>query len=152
MVSNSNPPGEACLESEKVILTHQLFKELLQWRMEDRGFNLEYHWKEPESIGKVSLKEIFFKELMKIKTGLNCKKFKILKGMAAMITENQATILAIADQWKQRENTLMFSGSRVVVNQLNSQVDSYHSCTNRSGDKSHNYSQSQILSRGGVGS
>ncbi|MBW0494515.1 hypothetical protein O181_034230 [Austropuccinia psidii MF-1] len=36
--------------------------------MEDviQGFNLEFYWKEPESIGKSSLREIFFKGIMKI--------------------------------------------------------------------------------------
>ncbi|MBW0566912.1 hypothetical protein O181_106627 [Austropuccinia psidii MF-1] len=43
MISNKTSPGEACMESEKFILTHKIFKELLQWRIADREFKLEPH-------------------------------------------------------------------------------------------------------------
>ncbi|MBW0556794.1 hypothetical protein O181_096509 [Austropuccinia psidii MF-1] len=61
--SHNTPPGMACIE--QFVLTHQIFQELLQWGMADREFKPDSHYKElVESIQKISLKEIFFKELI----------------------------------------------------------------------------------------
>ncbi|MBW0503799.1 hypothetical protein O181_043514 [Austropuccinia psidii MF-1] len=57
MVSNRNTPVEACMESEKFILSNKILKELLQWRIASRELNQELHWKElVEIIQKISIK------------------------------------------------------------------------------------------------
>ncbi|MBW0528665.1 hypothetical protein O181_068380 [Austropuccinia psidii MF-1] len=125
-----------------------ILKDLFQWSMDNKGFNLASHWAEPgESFQKICLKEIDFKDLMVITKVCNpTRKHRLLKERATRIRENQATIQAIEEQLNQTGTTLIPSGSQ-GVDQTNSPVASHHSGTNRSVTKSHHSSQSQVVSR-----
>ncbi|MBW0532256.1 hypothetical protein O181_071971 [Austropuccinia psidii MF-1] len=121
--------------------------------MDNKRFNLASHWAElGECFQKVYLKEIRFKELEVITKGLNLnRKFKLLEKREAGIGESQATIQAINEQLKQKEHTMIPSGSQ-GLDQPKSPVASHHSGTNRSVAKNHHSSQSQVRSRRRQGS
>ncbi|MBW0461047.1 hypothetical protein O181_000762 [Austropuccinia psidii MF-1] len=84
--------------------------------MEHKGLNLVSHWEElEESIQKIFLREIHFKDLMENSKGWNPnRQLKILEEGEAKIRENQATIQTIEEQWGQKENILTPSGSQGV--------------------------------------
>ncbi|MBW0470834.1 hypothetical protein O181_010549 [Austropuccinia psidii MF-1] len=116
--------------------------------MDNKRFNLASHWAElGASCHKICLKEIPFKDLMKITKGWNpIWKFRLLEEGETRTRENQATIQAIEEQLNQTGPTVIPSGSQ-GVDQTSSPVASHHSGTNRSVSKSHHSSQSQVVSR-----
>ncbi|MBW0465061.1 hypothetical protein O181_004776 [Austropuccinia psidii MF-1] len=60
-----NLKPEDCKDIDQVLQLHKLLKDLLQWSMDKKRFNLESHWEElEESCQRISLKEIPFKDLM----------------------------------------------------------------------------------------
>ncbi|MBW0491576.1 hypothetical protein O181_031291 [Austropuccinia psidii MF-1] len=64
---NRNIKPEDWKDMDQVLQLHQLLKDLFQWSMENKRFNLESHWAELEaSCQKRCLKEIGFRELMVI--------------------------------------------------------------------------------------
>ncbi|MBW0483673.1 hypothetical protein O181_023388 [Austropuccinia psidii MF-1] len=88
----------------------------------------------------------------KINKGFNSnRKFKLLEERAARIRENQATIQAIEEELKKKEDTLIPSGSQ-RVKQPSTPVASHNSGTRRSVAKRQNSPQSQVLSRRSKGS
>ncbi|MBW0469666.1 hypothetical protein O181_009381 [Austropuccinia psidii MF-1] len=117
---------------DQVLQLHQLRKELFQWRMENKRFNIASHWEElGASFQKICLREIPFKDPMRITKGWNLtRKFKILEGRATRIRENQANIQAIEEQLNHTGPTLIPSGSQ-GVDQPNPPVDSHHSGNSR---------------------
>ncbi|MBW0581119.1 hypothetical protein O181_120834, partial [Austropuccinia psidii MF-1] len=135
-------------DMDQVLQLHQLLKDLFQWSMDNKRFNLESHWEDlGASCQKICLKEIDFKDLMIITKGWNpTRQFRLLEGRAKRIRENQATIQAIEEQLTQTGNTQIPSGSQ-GEGQISSPVASHHSETNRSVAKSHHYSHSQEVSR-----
>ncbi|MBW0470813.1 hypothetical protein O181_010528 [Austropuccinia psidii MF-1] len=126
---------------------HPLLKNIFQGRMDNKRFNLKSHWEElRESFQKICFKEISFKDLMVITKRWNpTTKFRLLEEREARIRENKATIQAIEEQRNQTGPTLIPSGSQ-GEDQPNSPVASNHSVTSRSVAKSHNSSQSQVVS------
>ncbi|MBW0475860.1 hypothetical protein O181_015575 [Austropuccinia psidii MF-1] len=126
---------------------HQLLKDLFQWSMEHKRFNLASHWEELGThCQKICLKEIPFKDLMVITKGWNAtKKFRLLEERATRIRDNQATIQDIEEKLKKTGPTMIPSGSQ-RLDQPSSPVASHHSGTSRSVAKSHHYSQSQVVS------
>ncbi|MBW0462238.1 hypothetical protein O181_001953 [Austropuccinia psidii MF-1] len=123
--------------------------EMFQWSMETKRFNLDSHWKKPGGgFQKISLREIYFKELMERPKGWNPKnKLKLLEEREAKIRENKATIQDIEEKSNQKENILTPSGSQGFVKQPNSPVASEHSESTRSMGKSHHFSQFQEKTR-----
>ncbi|MBW0578279.1 hypothetical protein O181_117994 [Austropuccinia psidii MF-1] len=135
-------------DMDQVLQLHQLLKDLFQWSMDNKRFNLQSHWAElGESCQKICLKEIDFKELMLITKDWNPnRQFRLLEERAQMIRENQATIQAIEEQLTQTGPTQIPSGSQ-GEGQISSPVASNHSETNRSVTRSHHSSQFQEVSR-----
>ncbi|MBW0469442.1 hypothetical protein O181_009157 [Austropuccinia psidii MF-1] len=133
---------------DKAVQLHQLLKDLFQWSIDNKSFNLASHCAElGASFQKICLKEIPSKDLMVITTGWNpSRKFKLLEERETRISENQATIQSIEEQLNQTGPTLIPSGSQ-GVDQPNSPVASHHSGTSRSVAKSHHSPQSQVVSR-----
>ncbi|MBW0485326.1 hypothetical protein O181_025041 [Austropuccinia psidii MF-1] len=133
---------------DQALQLHQLLKDIFYWGMDNRSFNLASHWGElGASFLKIFLKEIDFKELMVITKGWNStRKFRLLPVRANRIRENKATIQAIEEQLTQTGITHITSGSQRVVQNM-SPLASDHSGTSRSVAKSHQYSQSQEVSR-----
>ncbi|MBW0551168.1 hypothetical protein O181_090883 [Austropuccinia psidii MF-1] len=113
---NRNLKPEDWKDMDGVFQLHQLLKDLLQWSMDNKSFNLASHLEElGESFQKISLKEISFKELMVITKGCNpTRKFRILEERATRIKEYQTTIQAIDEQLKQTGPTQIPSGSQGV--------------------------------------
>ncbi|MBW0570539.1 hypothetical protein O181_110254 [Austropuccinia psidii MF-1] len=109
---NRNLKPEDWKDMDQVLQLHQLTKDLFQWSMNNKRFNLESHWAElGESCQKICLKEIDFKDLMIITKGWNTtRKFRLLKVRENIIRENQATIQAIEEQLTQTGNTQIPSG------------------------------------------
>ncbi|MBW0487171.1 hypothetical protein O181_026886 [Austropuccinia psidii MF-1] len=67
---NLKPEDWKCMD--QVLHLHQLLKDLSQWSMENKGFNLASHWAElGASCQNICLKEIDFKDLMVITKGWN---------------------------------------------------------------------------------
>ncbi|MBW0566147.1 hypothetical protein O181_105862 [Austropuccinia psidii MF-1] len=145
---NGNLKLEYWKDIDQVLQLHQLLKDLFQWSMENKRFNLESHWAElGASFQKIFLKEINFKDLMVITKGWNpTRKFRLLEARAQRIRENQATIQAIEEQLTQTGPTQIPSGSQ-GAGQISSPVASHHSETSRSVAKSHHSSQFQEASR-----
>ncbi|MBW0472725.1 hypothetical protein O181_012440 [Austropuccinia psidii MF-1] len=116
--------------------------------MDNKRFNLASHWAELEAIfQKILIREISFKYLMEITKQWNLtRQFRLLEERATRIRENQAIIEAIEEQLNQTGPGLITSVLK-EVDQLNSSVASHHSGTSRSVAKSHNPSQSQVVSR-----
>ncbi|MBW0510640.1 hypothetical protein O181_050355 [Austropuccinia psidii MF-1] len=145
---NHNLKPEDWKDMDQVLQLHQLLKDLFQWSMENKRFNLESHWAElGAGCQKICLKEIDFKDLMIITKGWNpTRQLKLLEVRANRIRENQATIQAIQEQLTQTGHTQLPSGSQ-GAGQICSPVASYHSETNRSVAKSPHFSHSQEVSR-----
>ncbi|MBW0574840.1 hypothetical protein O181_114555 [Austropuccinia psidii MF-1] len=74
------------------------------------------------------------------------RQLRLLEERKTRIRVNKSTIQAIEEQLNQTRPTLIPSGSQ-GVDQHNSPVASHHSGTSRSVAKSHNSSQSQVVSR-----
>ncbi|MBW0502275.1 hypothetical protein O181_041990 [Austropuccinia psidii MF-1] len=145
---NGNLKPEDLKDMDQVLYLHQLLKDLFQWSIDNKMFDLESHWKElGEIFQKICLKKIPFKDLILITKGWNPdRQFKLLEERATSIRENKATIQAIEEQLNQMEPILIPSGSQ-LVSQPETQVSSHHSGSNRSVTKSHHSSQSQVVSR-----
>ncbi|MBW0508243.1 hypothetical protein O181_047958 [Austropuccinia psidii MF-1] len=145
---NRNLKPEDWKDMDQVLQLHQLLKDLFEWSMDNKRFNLAFHWAELEaSFQKICLKEIDCKDLMVITKGWNTtRKFRLLEVRASRIRENQETIQAIEENLTQTGLTKIPSGSQ-GVGQTNSPVASHHSGTSRSVAKSENSSQSQEVSR-----
>ncbi|MBW0504262.1 hypothetical protein O181_043977 [Austropuccinia psidii MF-1] len=135
-------------DMDQVLQLHQLFKDLFQWSMDNKRFNLAIHWEElGEGFQKICLEEIELKDLMVITKGWNSTiQFRLLEERETRIRENQAKIQAIEEQLTQTGHTQIPSGSQ-GVGQKSFPVGSNHSGTNRSVAKSHHSSQSQVVSR-----
>ncbi|MBW0502250.1 hypothetical protein O181_041965 [Austropuccinia psidii MF-1] len=133
---------------DQVLQLHQLLKDLFEWSMENKRFNLASHWAElGESCQSICLKEIDLKDLMIMTKCSNpTRHFRLLEVRASRIRENQAIIQAIEEQLTQTGPTQIPSGSQ-VAGQISSPVASHHSDTNRSMAKSHHSLQSQEVSR-----
>ncbi|MBW0493054.1 hypothetical protein O181_032769 [Austropuccinia psidii MF-1] len=64
---NGDLKPEDWKDMDQVLQLHQLLKDLFQWSMDNKRFNLAFHWAELEaSYQKICLKEIDFKDLMVI--------------------------------------------------------------------------------------
>ncbi|MBW0472093.1 hypothetical protein O181_011808 [Austropuccinia psidii MF-1] len=94
---NRNLKPEDWKDMDKIIQLHQFLKDIFQWSMENKSFNLASHWAELEaSCQRIYLKEIPFKDLIVLTKGWNpTRKFQLLEERAATIREKQATIQAI---------------------------------------------------------
>ncbi|MBW0579432.1 hypothetical protein O181_119147 [Austropuccinia psidii MF-1] len=113
---NSNPKPEESKYMDQVLQLHKLLKDLFQWSMDNKRFNLAPPWAEPEaSCHKLCLKEIDFKDVK---------------------------VITKEEQLTQTGHTQIPSGSQ-GAGQISSPVASHHSETNRSVAKSHHSSQSQ---------
>ncbi|MBW0537610.1 hypothetical protein O181_077325 [Austropuccinia psidii MF-1] len=145
---NQNLKPEDWKGMAQVLQLHQILKDLFQWTMDKKRFNLASHWAElGASCQKICVKEIDFRDLMVITKGWNpTRQFRLQEVTANRISENQATIQAIEEQLTQTGNTQIPSGSQ-GVGQTSSEVASHHSGTTRSVAKSHHSSQYQEVSR-----
>ncbi|MBW0555886.1 hypothetical protein O181_095601 [Austropuccinia psidii MF-1] len=145
---NRNLKPEDWKDMYQVLQLHQLLKDIFQWRIDNKSFNLESHWEElGANCQKICLREISFKDLMAITKGWNpTRKFRLLEERETRIREYQATIKAIKEQLNQTGPTLIPSGSQGAV-KTSSAMASHHSGTSRSVAKSHHSSQSQVVSR-----
>ncbi|MBW0484819.1 hypothetical protein O181_024534, partial [Austropuccinia psidii MF-1] len=145
---NRNLKPEDWKDMDQVLQLHQLLKDLFQWSMDNKRFNLASHWEELGAIfQKICLKERYFRDLMVITKGWNpTRQFRLREVRANRIRESQATIQAIEEQLTQTGHIHIPSGSQ-GVDQTSSPVASHHSGTNRSVAKSHYSSQSQESSR-----
>ncbi|MBW0507177.1 hypothetical protein O181_046892 [Austropuccinia psidii MF-1] len=116
--------------------------------MDNKRLKLASHWAERgTSFQKICLREISFKDLIVItKIWNTTRRFRVLEEREIRLRENQATIQDIAEPMNQTGLTLIPSGPQ-VVDQPNCPVASKHQGTSRSVDKSHHYSQSQVVSR-----
>ncbi|MBW0575384.1 hypothetical protein O181_115099 [Austropuccinia psidii MF-1] len=90
----------------QLLQIQQLVKDLFQWSMENKRFNLASNWEElRESYQKICLREMSFKEVVEITKSWNPnRKFKLLEERKAKIRDNKAKIQAIEEQWSQKEN------------------------------------------------
>ncbi|MBW0497267.1 hypothetical protein O181_036982, partial [Austropuccinia psidii MF-1] len=69
---NRNLKTEDWEDMDHILQLHQLLKDLFQWTMDNKRFNLASHWAElGESCQKIFPKEIDFKDLMIITKGWN---------------------------------------------------------------------------------
>ncbi|MBW0584023.1 hypothetical protein O181_123738, partial [Austropuccinia psidii MF-1] len=111
---NRNLKTEDWKDKDQVLQLHQLLKDLLQWSMDKKRFNLASHWEElGASCQRICLKEIDFKDLMVITKDWNpTRQFRLLETRANRIRENQATPQAIEEQLTQTEPTPIPSGSQ----------------------------------------
>ncbi|MBW0496275.1 hypothetical protein O181_035990 [Austropuccinia psidii MF-1] len=133
---NRNLKPEDWKDMDEVLQLHQLLKDLFQWRIDNKRFNLASHWDElGETFQKICLKEIDFKDRMVITKGWNpTRQFRILEETATRTRENQETTQDIEEELTQTGNTQIPSG------QTSSQAASHHSGTNRSVAKTHHSS------------
>ncbi|MBW0471370.1 hypothetical protein O181_011085 [Austropuccinia psidii MF-1] len=145
---NRNLKPEDWKDMDQALQLHQLLKDLFQWGMDNKRFNLASHWAEiGESLQNICLKEIDFRDLMVITKGWNPNsKFRLLEARAQRIRENKATIQAIEEQLTQTVHTQISSGSQ-GAGQISSPVASNHSEPNISVATSHHSSQTQEVSR-----
>ncbi|MBW0556081.1 hypothetical protein O181_095796, partial [Austropuccinia psidii MF-1] len=145
---NRNLKPEDCKDMYQVLPLHQLLKDLFQWRIDTKRFNLASHWAElGASCQKICLREIGFKDLMIITKGWNpTRQLRLLEVRGNRMRENQSTIQAIEEQLTQTGHTQIPSGSE-GAGQISSPVASNHSETNRSVAKSHHSSHSHEVSR-----
>ncbi|MBW0585505.1 hypothetical protein O181_125220 [Austropuccinia psidii MF-1] len=145
---NRNLKQEDWKYMDQVLQLHQLLKDLFQWSMDNKRFNLASHWGElGASFQKICLREIDFKDLMVITKGWNLTRhLRLLEVRSNRIRESQATMQAIEEQLTQTGHNQISSFSQGEV-QISSPVASHHSETNRSVAKSHHSSQSQQVSR-----
>ncbi|MBW0551972.1 hypothetical protein O181_091687 [Austropuccinia psidii MF-1] len=144
---NRNLKPEDWKDIDQVLQLHQLLKDLFQWSMDNKRFNLASHWEElGASCQKICLKEIDLKDLMVITKDWNpTREFRLLEARETRIRENQATIQAIEEQLTQTGHTKIPWGSQ-GEGQISSPVASNHSETSRSVAKSHHSSQFQEAS------
>ncbi|MBW0551018.1 hypothetical protein O181_090733 [Austropuccinia psidii MF-1] len=69
---NRNLKPEDWKDLDQVLQLHQLLKDLFQWSMNNKRFNMESHWEELRaSCQKICLKEIDFRHLMVMTKGCN---------------------------------------------------------------------------------
>ncbi|MBW0545868.1 hypothetical protein O181_085583 [Austropuccinia psidii MF-1] len=69
---NRNLKPEDWKDMDHVIQLHQLLKDLFQWSMDNKRFNLKSHWAElGASFQKICIKEIDFRDLMVITKACN---------------------------------------------------------------------------------
>ncbi|MBW0498561.1 hypothetical protein O181_038276 [Austropuccinia psidii MF-1] len=118
---NRNLKPENWKDMDQVLQLHQLLKDLFQWSMDNKKFNLASHWEElGESCQNICLKEIDFRDLMVITKGWNpTRKFRLLEMRPNRIRENQATIQAIEEQLTQTGHIhIPFGLTRSRPNQL----------------------------------
>ncbi|MBW0485383.1 hypothetical protein O181_025098 [Austropuccinia psidii MF-1] len=94
-------------DMDQVVQLHQLLKDLFQWIMDNKRFNLASHWEElGESCQKICLKEIDFKDLMiSTKVWNPTRQFRLLEVRENRRRENKATIQAMEEQLTQTRNT-----------------------------------------------
>ncbi|MBW0554683.1 hypothetical protein O181_094398 [Austropuccinia psidii MF-1] len=139
---NRNLKPEDWKDVDQVLQLHQLLKDLFQWSIDNKRFNLASHWEElGASCQRICLKELDFKDLMVITKGWSpTRKFRLLEARANRIRENQATIQAIEEQLTQTAPTQIPSGSQ-GAGQTSSPVASHHSNTNKSVTRSNHSSQ-----------
>ncbi|MBW0590872.1 hypothetical protein O181_130587 [Austropuccinia psidii MF-1] len=144
---NRNLKPEDWKDMAQVLQLLKLLKDLFQWSMDNKRFNLASHWEElGASFQRICLKEIDFKELMVITKGWNpTRQFRLLEARANRIRENQSTIKAIEEHLTQTGPTQVPSGSQ-GAGQISFPVASNHSETNRSVTRSHHSSQFQEVS------
>ncbi|MBW0583743.1 hypothetical protein O181_123458, partial [Austropuccinia psidii MF-1] len=111
---NRNLKPEDWKDMDQVLQLHQLLKDLYQWSIDNKRFNLASHWAElGASCQKICLKVIDFKDLMIISKGWNTtRKLRLLEVRANRIRENQATIQAIEEQLTHTGHTQTPSGSQ----------------------------------------
>ncbi|MBW0509551.1 hypothetical protein O181_049266 [Austropuccinia psidii MF-1] len=111
---NRNLKPEDWKDMDQVLQLHQLLKDLFQWSMDNKRFNLEFHWEElGASCQEIFLKQIEFKDLMIITKGCNpTRQFRLLEVRASWIRENQATIQAIEEQLAHTGHIQIPSGSQ----------------------------------------
>ncbi|MBW0476016.1 hypothetical protein O181_015731 [Austropuccinia psidii MF-1] len=149
---NRNLKPEDWKDIDQVLQLHQLLKDIFQWSMDNKMFNLASHWAElGASFQKIFIKEIDFSDLMLITKGWNpTRQFRLLEVRANRRKENQANIQAIEEQLTLTGNTQIPSGSQ-GAGQISSPVASHHSETNRLVAQSHHSSQSQEVFRRGQG-
>ncbi|MBW0516604.1 hypothetical protein O181_056319 [Austropuccinia psidii MF-1] len=104
---NRNLKPEEWKDMDQVLQLHQLLKDLFQWSMDNKRFNLESHWAElGGSYQNISFKVIDFKHIMVITRGCNpTRKFRLMEVRANRIRENQAIIQAIEEKLTQTGNT-----------------------------------------------
>ncbi|MBW0500009.1 hypothetical protein O181_039724 [Austropuccinia psidii MF-1] len=109
---NRNIKPEEWKDMDKVLQLHQLLKDLFQWSMDSKRFNIASHWEElGESFQKICIKEISFKDLMVITKGWNpTRQFRLLEERATRLKDNQATIQAIEEQLNQTGPNLITAG------------------------------------------
>ncbi|MBW0470716.1 hypothetical protein O181_010431 [Austropuccinia psidii MF-1] len=130
---NRNLKPEDWKDMDQVLQLHQLLKDLFQWSMDNKRFNLASHWAElGASFQKICLKEIDFRDPIVITKGWNpTRQSRFLEVRANRIRENQATTQAIEEQMGQTGHTQIRAGSQ-GAGQISSPVASHHSETNRS--------------------
>ncbi|MBW0460629.1 hypothetical protein O181_000344 [Austropuccinia psidii MF-1] len=145
---NRNLKPEDWKDTDQVLQLHQLLKDLFQWSMDNKRFNLASHWAEiGASCQRNCLKEIDIKDLIVITKCWNpTRQFRLLEARANRIRENQATIQAIEERLTQTGVTQIPSGSQ-GADQISSPVTSHHSETNKSVTRSHHSSQLHWVSR-----
>ncbi|MBW0467601.1 hypothetical protein O181_007316 [Austropuccinia psidii MF-1] len=113
---NINLRPEDWKNMDQVLQLHQLLKDLFQWSMDNKLFNLASHWEElGASCQKICLKEIELKYLIVITKGWSpTRQFRLLEVRENRIRGNKATIQAIEEQRTQTGNTQIPSGSQGV--------------------------------------
>ncbi|MBW0587121.1 hypothetical protein O181_126836 [Austropuccinia psidii MF-1] len=96
---NRNLKPEDWKDMDQVLQLHQLLKDLFQWSMDNKRFNLASHWEElGEIFQRICLKEIELRDLMVVTKGWNpTRQFRLLEVRANRIRENQATIQVIEE-------------------------------------------------------
>ncbi|MBW0508097.1 hypothetical protein O181_047812 [Austropuccinia psidii MF-1] len=96
-------------DMDEVLQFHELLKDLFEWSMENKRFNLASQWAE---LG-ASFQKICLKDLMVITKDWNpTRKFRLLEVRANGIRDNKATIQAIEEQLTQTGHTQIPSGSQ----------------------------------------
>ncbi|MBW0590449.1 hypothetical protein O181_130164, partial [Austropuccinia psidii MF-1] len=97
---NRNLKLEDWKDMDQVLQLHQLLKDLFQWSIDNKRFNLASHWAGlGASCQRICLKGIDLKDLMVITKGCNpTRQFRLLEVRENRIRENQATIQAIEEK------------------------------------------------------
>ncbi|MBW0494893.1 hypothetical protein O181_034608 [Austropuccinia psidii MF-1] len=122
---NRNLKPEDWKDMDQALQLHQLLKELFQWNMDTRRFNLAFHYAElGASFQKICIRGIDFKDVMVLTRAWNpTRQFRLLEVRENRIRENQATIQAIEEQLTQTGHTQVPSGS-LGAGQISSPVAS----------------------------
>ncbi|MBW0524557.1 hypothetical protein O181_064272 [Austropuccinia psidii MF-1] len=84
------PQTRVLKDMDHILQLHQLLKDLFQWSMDKKRFNLASHWAElGTSFQRICLKEIDFKDLMVITKLWNpTRQFRLLEERETRIREN----------------------------------------------------------------